>query len=75
MAGECFELQAPYLSMNGYNDLKFNKELDLQSNQNTVSLPLLAVDQIPVGVFQISGRLSTHSVKRPQCSRIERTAL
>ncbi len=61
MAGESFDTQTPYLAPAGMNDLKYNKILDIESDKNIVSIPLMAVDQIAVGVLQISGKLSTFS--------------
>lgn len=57
MAAQCLLEMKPYLSSEGRNDLLFNPMMDLESVDNTISVPLVLKDQLPVGVLQVSGKL------------------
>lgn len=59
MALHCLKQNNVYLTARANSDPLFNSQTDLASELNLMSLPILLMDEIPVGVLQITGNFSS----------------
>lgn len=53
----CFWSRKLHISPEGRNHADFNMLMDLDSTMPIVSLPILVTDSLPIGVFQLAGRI------------------
>lgn len=59
MALHCLNVRNVYLSPRANIDPLFNSQTDISSELNLMSLPIMLMDELPVGVLQITGNFST----------------
>ena len=59
LAGACFEDRKVLLAECGREHEEFNGLLDIDSALNLITVPVVLLDNIPLGVLQLSGRFGS----------------